>query len=107
MFIHRSQCIQQRKLICILEQQKLERIKTKLLAQAYRKVCGRKAYFNLVPILSHPYDINNILEVVYSKPKYLKPYAQRLSAQMTWQTKRQTSQVEAVTQINTTVSLHM
>lgn len=43
----------------------------------------KEAHLTLFPILSHPYDINNNPEVVYSKPKYLKPHVQLISAQMT------------------------
>lgn len=66
----------------------------------------KETHFPSFPILSHPHDINNNFEVVYSKPKYLKPYVNFISAHMTWETKIQTSQVEAITQINTIVPLH-
>lgn len=62
------------------------------------------AHFILLPVLSLPHDINK-LEVDYSRHKYLKPYVQLISAHMTRQTEGLTSQVEAMTQINTTVSV--
>lgn len=67
----------------------------------------QEAHSILLLVLSQPHDINNNSEVDCSKPKYLKPYVQLISAHMTWQTEGQTSQVEAITQINTTVSLHI
>lgn len=43
----------------------------------------KETHFTSLPILSLPHDINNNLEVVYSKPKYLKPYVHLISAHMT------------------------
>lgn len=82
--------------------------KDKITCRGLRKSLWKKeTHFTFLPILSNPPNINNNLEVLYSKSKYLKPYVQLISAQMTWQTKRRASQVEVITQINTTVSLHL